>query len=168
MKAQIKKDKTIQLPYTRNNPIYEQITASNWSIKVELFDSLPESKIRKAFVYVDVHGSSLVWTEAVVVVNVPADLPHRNASFLALHKAYKLGVGYSWVMWARKRIKEKYSSLSEVESFSRVLRNLVCEWMPKTSSEGRRHIEQVLKLGDFASSAYPIFPSTANQQPNNQ
>jgi hypothetical protein len=161
MKAQIKKDKTFELPYTRNLPIHTQITPSNWSIKVELFPSLPEAKTRKAFVYVNIHGSSAVWTEAVVVVNVPANLPHRNASFLALHKAYKLGVGYSWVMWARKRIKEKYSSLSKVESFSRVLRNLASEWMPRISSEGRRHIEQVLKLGDFTSSAYPIFPSTA-------
>ena len=155
MICQIKKDKTIQLPYTCIRPIHTQITPSNWSIKVELFPSLPEAKTRKAFVYIHIHGSSAVWTEAVVVVNVPADLPHRNASFLALHKAYKLGIGYSWVMWARKRIKEKYSSLSEEESFSRVLRNLVYEWMPRTSPEGRRHIEQVLKLGNFTSSAYP-------------
>jgi len=107
----------------------------------------------------------LIWEEAVVVVRIPSNLPYKNASFLALHKAYKLGIGYSWVMWARKRIKEKYSSLGDQESFSKVLRNLTSEWMPKTSSEGRRHIEQVLKLGDFTSFAYPIFPN--NQQPTN-
>ena len=128
---------------------------SHWVQEVELLEASTKAKARKALVFVHLYEASALWVKACVVVNVPADLPNKNAAMLACHKAYKMGIGYSWMMWARKRIKEKYSSLSEVESFNQVLRNLSAEWMPRTSPEGRRHIEQVLKLGNFTSSAYP-------------
>ena len=135
--------------------IFTHQMSSHWVQKVELLEASTKAKARKALVFVHLYEASAVWVKACVVVKVPTDLPNKNAAMLACHKAYKMGIGYSWMMWARKRIKEKYSSLSEVESFNQVLRNLSTEWMPRTSPEGRRHIEQVLKLGNFTSSAYP-------------
>jgi hypothetical protein len=126
-----------------------------WGERVDLIEPQPGSKTRPAFVYAKTYGQSKHWDEVLLRVRVPSNLPDKEAAHLAAHKARARVTGYSWVMWARKRICEKYESLADVAEFSQALKNLSAEWMPRTSPEGRAHVEQVLKLGSFTSSAYP-------------
>ncbi len=138
-------------PVTYSLPLH-----TAWGERVDLIEAQPGAKTRPAFVYAKTYGQSEHWDEVLLRVRVPANLPDKEAAHLAAHKAHTRAVGYSWVMWARKRIAEKYESLSDVAEFSLSLKNMSAEWMPQTSPEGRAHIERVLNIGNFAASAYPV------------
>lgn len=161
MKAELKPDGTSCAAHIFGIPAFTHPLNTSWGDRVELQESTPGSKTRQAFVFVRTYEQSRYWVEVFVRVRVPSGIPDRNAAILAANKAHARAVGYSWVMWARKRIMEKYSSLQDVEEFTQALRNLSAEWCPRTSEEGRSYIEKVLNLGCFASSAYPENITTA-------
>ncbi len=92
-------------------------------------------KTRMALVWVDNYGMSKYFKDVFVKVRVSSDLSDEDATNKAQFKAYRLGKGYSWSMWARQQIKA---------------------WMPIQSEKGREHIAKTLKLHGFEDTAADV------------
>lgn len=156
--GELKSNGTVRCACSFAKTNYQMSVNTAWCESVELSPFKAGSKSRKGFVWIKTYDASSVFGKVFMTVRVPAYLDDKSAAHEACWKAHRVGKGYSWSMWARVQIMQKYSSLSGEPSFCKSLQNLVSEWMPRNSEEGRMKINKILKLGSFEAVAFESLP----------
>lgn len=140
---------------------------SAWCVSADLMPGKPGAKSRAALVWLNTYGQS-IFDRVCIRVRVSASLDQRSALVSAVNKAHGAGKPYSWIMFARKHIKENFPALEGDADFREALRRLNHEWIPRESEEGRAYLSKVLKLPSFEAGAFAILAKFAPVSPSPQ
>jgi hypothetical protein len=107
------------------------------------------------------HPKTGPWATIRMRIHMPYEAaPNRAVNSALQHLEARLAPT-AFIVWAREKLSQCFPEYQNQKQWRLYLKNLIAEWPPDTH-EGREHISQTLRLGNFKESAFPRSNETKN------